>query len=91
MIDRINAVNWRFCNKQGIRRLFFDSKCKNAIYDAKHSKFKEGTRQEDKQQEKYDGKNPVLAMIHIMSAIGYYIEYEYGLKGKITSTVKRAF
>lgn len=83
VVDRINAVNWRFCNKENKRRLLVDPKCVNVIYDAKHSKYKEGKREEDKAQEKYDGKNPVLSMIHIMSAVGYYIEYNYSLKGKI--------
>ena len=80
--DRINAVNWRLQNKEGKRRLFVDPKCKNAIYDFKRATFKEGTREEDKSLERYDGKNPVMSLIHITSAIGYYIEYEYSLKGK---------
>lgn len=80
--DRINAMNWRLCNKEGKRRLLVDPKCLNVRADFKKAKFKEGTRDEDKNLEKYDGKNPIQALIHISSAIGYYIVYEYSLKGK---------
>lgn len=91
VVDRVNAVNWRLCNKEGIRRLIISPNCENVIHDFKHATFKKGTRDEDKQQEKYDGKNPKLALIHITSAIGYYIEYNYGLKGKVTSIIRSAY
>lgn len=91
VIDRINAVNWRLLNKQGQRRLFISPKCVNVIHDFKNARFKKGTREEEKADEKYDGKNPKLALIHITSAIGYYIEYKYGLKGRVTTIIKKAF
>lgn len=82
VIDRINAVNWRLCNKEQKRRLLVDRKCVNVRTDFKKAKFKEGSRDEDKTLEKYDGKNPLQSLIHISSAIGYYIVYEYSLKGR---------
>lgn len=82
VVDRINAMNNRLCNQQDVRRLFFTNNCVNAIADMKRVKFVEGKREEDKSQEKYDGRNPVNALVHISSAIGYYIEYNYGLRGK---------
>lgn len=83
VIDRFNAMNWRLCNKEGKRRLFIDPKCKNVIYDLERARFKEGKREEDKSLELYD-KNPIDALIHISSAIGYYITKEYSLRGKPT-------
>lgn len=88
VVDRINAVNWRLCNKEGKRRLLVGSNCVNVKADFKKAKFKEGTREEDKTLEKYDGKNPTQALIHISSAIGYYIVYEYSLKGKASVSHK---
>ncbi len=82
VVDRINAVNWRLCNKDFKRRLFVTPNCVNVRADFKRAKFKEGTREEDKNLEKYDGRNPIQSLIHISSAIGYYIEYKYSLKGK---------
>ena len=85
VVDRINAVNWRLCNKEGKRRLLVNKDCLNVRADFKKAKFKEGKRDEDKNLERYDGKNPVEALIHISSAIGYYIEFEYSIRGKIIS------
>lgn len=82
VINRINAVNWRLQNDRGVRRLFVDEKCKNVRNDFNKVKYKEGTREEDKRQEDYDGKNPLQSLVHISSGIGYYIEYEYSLKGR---------
>jgi hypothetical protein len=79
--DRLNAMNWRLCNKENKRRLLIDPKCRNVIYDLENAKYKEGKREEDKTQEKYKG-DPINSLIHITSAIGYYIEKEYSLKGK---------
>ena len=91
VIDRINAVNMMLMNKSGMRRLIVDPKCVNLIYDFKNAKFRKGTREEDKEDEKYDGINPQLSLIHITSALGYYIEYEFGLKGKITTIIKSLY
>jgi phage terminase large subunit len=81
VIDRFNAMNWRLCNKEGVRRLLVAPKCKHVIYSLENDKFKEGKREEDKSLEKYTN-DPIEALIHITSAIGYYITKEYSLRGK---------
>lgn len=83
VIDRINSVNMMLYNKQtDTRRLFIDPSCKHLINDFKKVKFVEGKREEDKSQEKYDGKNTMNALVHMSSAMGYLVEYEFGLRGK---------
>jgi hypothetical protein len=74
-IDRINAVNWRLCNDKGVRRLFVDRKCKHTIKDMREVKYIEGRKEIDKSDEK-------KGLVHITDALGYYINYEYSLKGK---------
>lgn len=71
--DRVNAVNSRLCNSLGKRKLFVHSKCKEAIKDFEQVVYKEGKREIDKSD---------IMRTHISDAIGYYIEYEYSLKGK---------
>jgi len=73
VIDRVNAVNSRLCNAKGERRLFVNPKCKTVIKDFEQVVYKEGKREIDKAN---------LELTHISDAIGYYIEYEYSLKGK---------
>lgn len=91
VVDRVNAVNWRLLNKEGKRRLFIDPRCEDTVYDFRNARFKKGKREEEKSDEKYDGKNTKLSLIHITSAIGYYIEYKYGLKGKVTAIIGSAY
>ncbi|MFA5772872.1 MAG: phage terminase large subunit [Thermoplasmata archaeon] len=73
VINRVNSVNARFKNAKGERRLFVHSKCKHTIRDFEQVSYKEGKREIDKTN---------LDLTHISDAIGYYIEYEYSLKGK---------
>ena len=73
VVDRINAVNSRLCNANGQRKLFVNHKCKTVIRDFEQVVYKEGKRDIDKTS---------LELTHISDAIGYYIEYEYSLKGK---------
>lgn len=73
VIDRVNAVNARLCSATGTRRLFINPKCKTAVKDFEQVIYKEGKREIDKSN---------LDLTHISDAIGYYIEYEYSLKGK---------
>lgn len=73
IIQRVKAVNWRLCSKNTTRRLFIDPKCKYLIRDFQKVKFKDNSKEIDK-------SNPELT--HISDALGYYIEYEYSLKGK---------
>lgn len=76
--DRYNAVNMRLCNIEGKRRLLINSKCNNAIRDFRLVVYKEGTGKEE--------QKPGSDLTHISSAIGYYCEYEYSLRGKPTIT-----
>jgi phage terminase large subunit len=84
VIERFNTFNWRLCNKEGKRKLMFSEYAVHSRNDCKRVKFKEGSREEDKALEKYDGRNPLQSLIHISSAIGYYLVSEYSLKGKPT-------
>jgi len=72
---RVNAVNWRLCNDMGKRHLFISPKCEHVIKDFRRVIWQEGRKIENQ-----SGTNKDLT--HISSAIGYYIEYEYSLKGK---------
>lgn len=75
VVNRVNAVNWRLSNKEEIIRFFVDENCSHTIKDLRRVKFKEGTKELDKKD---------INLTHISDAIGYYIEYEYSLKGKPT-------
>jgi phage terminase large subunit len=74
-IDRINAMNYRLCNDLGQRRLYIHSKCTHTKEDLSKVKYEVGKRVIDKEDEK-------KGLVHISDAIGYYINYEYSLKGK---------
>ena len=73
VVDRVNAVNARLCNAKGQRRLFISPKCKHAIKDFEQVVWEEKARKESQADRD---------LTHISSAIGYYCEYEYSLKGK---------
>lgn len=76
VINRINAVNSRLKNYEGKRRLFINTKnCPYLVKDLEQVVWKENTRDIDKTS------NPNLT--HISDALGYFIEHEYSLKGKI--------
>src|SRR5512146_511291 len=72
--DRYNAVNMRLCSIDGKRRLLVNPKCNSVIKDFNQVIYKEGTGKEE--------QKPGSDLTHISSAIGYYCEYEYSLKGK---------
>jgi hypothetical protein len=75
VIDRINAVNSRLCNSKGERHLYIDIRnCPHLIKDFEEVVWDEKKREIDKKN------NPDLT--HASDALGYYIEYNYGLKGK---------
>jgi len=73
VVNRINAVNSRFRNAKGDRKLFINPKCKITIKDFEQVIYKEGKREIEKSN---------LDLTHISDAVGYYIDYEYSLKGK---------
>ena len=71
--DRINAVNSRLCDSQGVRHLFLDPKCKYTIEGLERHTYKEGTVQPDKDSG-YD---------HMMDALGYMVDYLFPVKRDI--------
>ena len=73
VVDRVNAVNSRLKNAKGQKRLFINPKCKHLIKDFEQVVWKEGKREIDKSN---------IERTHSSDAIGYYIEFEYSLKGK---------
>lgn len=73
VIDRVNAVNSRLCNARGDRRLFINPRCKELIKDLEQVVWLENKREIDKSN---------INRTHASDALGYYIEYEYSLKGK---------
>jgi hypothetical protein len=68
--DRINAVNARFCNSKGERRLFIDPRCRYLIESLERQVYKEGTTTPDK-----DG-----GWDHLNDSLGYLTSYLYPLK-----------
>ena len=83
VIDRTNAVNARLCNAKGERNLFINVKnCPHLTKDFEQVCYIEGKREIDKSN---------TERTHSSDAIGYREAYLYGLKGKVTSTIRRAF
>jgi hypothetical protein len=83
VVDRVNAVNSRLCSAAGIRNLFINVKrCPTLIRDFEQVVWKEGKREIDKDN---------IERTHSSDGVGYYIEYNYGLKGKVTSTIRKMF
>jgi phage terminase large subunit len=63
--DRINAVNSRLCDTNGIRHLYIHPRCKYTIEGLERQIYKEGTTSPDK-----DG-----GYDHQMDALGYMVDY----------------
>lgn len=75
VINRVNAVNSRLCNADGIRRLFVNvKKCPELTKDLEQVIWMENKREIDKRN---------IDRTHASDGVGYYIEYEHSLKGKI--------
>ena len=68
--DRINAVNSRLCDAEGIRHLFFHPKVKYTIEGLERHTYKEGTVQPDKESG-YD---------HMMDALGYMVDFLFPVR-----------
>jgi phage terminase large subunit len=68
--DRINAINARFCNSDGVRRLFVDPKCKATIESLEKHSYKLGTVIPDKDK----GHD------HVFDALSYCIAYLYPIR-----------
>ena len=77
VIDRINSVNSRLCNAKAERKLFINIKnCPELTRDLEQVVWKEGKREIDKSN---------LDRTHTSDALGYYIDYEYSIRGKTIS------
>ena len=68
--DRINAVNTKLKNANGMSSLFIVNSCRNLIKSIERQVYKEGTHVPDKDSG-YD---------HFNDALGYLIEYVYPLR-----------
>ena len=68
--DRINAVNAKLKNANGVSSLFMLNSCKNMIKSIERQIYKEGTHVPDKDSG-YD---------HLNDALGYLVEYVYPLR-----------
>ena len=74
VVDRVNATNSRLCSASGVRKLFINIKrCPQLVKDLEQVIWKEGKREIDKSN---------LDRTHASDAVGYYMDYEYSLKGK---------
>ena len=71
--DRINAVNSRLCDSNGIRNLLIHPKCKTLIECLERQTYKEDTQQPDKESG-YD---------HMNDALGYLVDYLFPIKRNI--------
>ena len=68
--DRINAVNTKLKNANGMSSLFIVNSCRNLIKSVERQVYKENTHVPDKESG-YD---------HFNDALGYFIEYVYNLR-----------
>jgi hypothetical protein len=68
--DRINAVNTKLKNANGVRTLFIANNCKNVLKSIERQIYKEGTTIPDKDNN-YD---------HMNDALGYLVEYLFPVR-----------
>lgn len=68
--DRVNAVNSRLCNANGLRQLYVDPKCRHLIECLERQTYQEGSTQPDKTQG-YD---------HMNDALGYMVSFIWPVK-----------
>jgi len=68
--DRINAVNTKLKNANGVRTLFIANNCKNVLKSIQRQIYKQGTVIPDKDNN-YD---------HMNDALGYLVEYLYPVR-----------
>ena len=72
--DRINSVNTKLKNANGVRTLFIANKCKTMLKSIERQIYKEGTTVPDKDNN-YD---------HMNDALGYLVEYLYPVRRNFT-------
>ena len=68
--DRINAVNTKLKNANGMSSLFIVNSCRNLIKSVERQVYKENTHVPDKES----------GYAHFNDALGYFIEYVYPLR-----------
>jgi len=71
--DRVNSVNAKLKNANGVRSLFVDPKCKHTIDSLQRLTYKEGTTQIDKDS----------GWDHQADSVGYLVDYLYPIKRNI--------
>lgn len=77
--SRINAVNARFNNTKNEKNLFLTANCVHLIKDLENVIYDKNGKIEKKTDDPIKKE-----LTHISDALGYYIEYEYSIKGKPT-------
>ena len=75
--DRINAVNARLCDTNGVQHVYIHPKCKSVVECLERQIYKEGTSQPEKGE--FD---------HMNDALGYLIDYLWPIK-KDHSNIKQ--
>jgi len=77
VIDRVNSLNSRVCNTKGERNIFINiKKCPELTKDFEQIVWMEGKREIDKSN---------MDRTHASDALGYYIDFEYPIRGGIRS------
>ena len=80
VVDRINSVNRLIRDKQGVRHIYINPKCKNMIkYFVRH-RYKKDTNIPDKGQ----------GIEHIGDGFGYWIDYELPISYKVDTGKRRS-
>jgi hypothetical protein len=79
--DRINLVNGRLKNANGVRRLFVDQKCRQMIKDFEEVCYKPDSGQIDKERDS--------ARTHLSDALGYLLWREFGGLGRVGERERR--
>ena len=79
--DRINSLNARLCNANGVRHLFIDPKCKYTLESLEKYAYKDSTLVPDKGG-KYD-------FSHMFDALSYAVDYLHPLKRDIEPQIPK--
>ena len=72
--DRVNAVNSKLKNAQGLRTIFIDPKCKQIIKSLESMQYKPNSSIIDNNEN-----------THMADAVGYLVDYLYPIKRQIES------
>lgn len=72
--NRTNAVNFRFLNAKGIRRMKIHSRCKHLIKSLEQTRFEDGRFEKEKVR---DASDPRFVVDHPGDALDYYMADEH--------------